>query len=102
MEPEAVLELMSSAPRRYETVRAALRYRGDGPPSRSSGNGSRAARPTGARSGCLGRARMPPATPNRTAPSDGAAGCGSSTTTAGVWSSRYRAAAWTSRPRPAA
>jgi hypothetical protein len=31
MEPEAVLELMSSAPRRYETVRAALRYRGDGP-----------------------------------------------------------------------
>ena len=31
MEPEAVLELMSSAPRRYETVRAALRYRGEGP-----------------------------------------------------------------------
>jgi len=30
MGPEAVLELMRSAPRRYETVRAALRYRGDG------------------------------------------------------------------------
>ena len=30
MQPEEVLELMRSAPRRYETVRAALRYRGDG------------------------------------------------------------------------
>jgi hypothetical protein len=28
--PEEVLELMRSAPERYETVRAALRYRGDG------------------------------------------------------------------------
>ena len=31
IDPEAVIELMSSAPQRYETVRAALRYRGDGP-----------------------------------------------------------------------
>ncbi len=31
MEPEEVLELMSSAPERFESVRAALRYRGDGP-----------------------------------------------------------------------
>ena len=30
MEPEEVLELIHSAPERYETVRAALRYRGDG------------------------------------------------------------------------
>lgn len=30
MEPEEVLELIRSAPERYETVRAALRYRGDG------------------------------------------------------------------------
>jgi hypothetical protein len=31
MEPEQVLELISSAPERYESVRAALRYLGDGP-----------------------------------------------------------------------
>ncbi len=31
MGPELVLELMRSAPERYESVRAALRYRGDGP-----------------------------------------------------------------------
>ena len=31
MQPEEVLELIRSAPERYETVRAALRYRGDGP-----------------------------------------------------------------------
>ena len=31
MEPEQVLELIRSAPERYESVRAALRYRGDGP-----------------------------------------------------------------------
>ena len=31
MEPEDVLELIRSAPERYETVRAALRYSGDGP-----------------------------------------------------------------------
>lgn len=31
MEPEDVLELIHSAPERYETVRAALRYSGDGP-----------------------------------------------------------------------
>ena len=31
MEPEGVLELMHSAPERYDSVRAALRYRGDGP-----------------------------------------------------------------------
>jgi hypothetical protein len=30
VEPEEVLELIRSAPERYETVRAALRYRGDG------------------------------------------------------------------------
>ncbi len=30
MEPEQVLDLIHSAPRRYGTVRAALRYRGDG------------------------------------------------------------------------
>ena len=30
MEPEEVLELIGSAPERYDTVRAALRYRGDG------------------------------------------------------------------------
>jgi len=30
MEPEQVLELIRSAPQRYESVRAALRYRGDG------------------------------------------------------------------------
>ena len=30
MEPEQVLELISSAPKRYDTVRAALRYRADG------------------------------------------------------------------------
>ena len=30
MKPEEVLELMRSAPERYESVRAALRYRGDG------------------------------------------------------------------------
>lgn len=30
MEPEDVLELIRSAPKRYDTVRAALRYRGDG------------------------------------------------------------------------
>jgi hypothetical protein len=30
MEPEEVLELIRSAPERYDTVRAALRYRGDG------------------------------------------------------------------------
>ena len=30
MEPREVLELLSSAPERYESVRAALRYRGDG------------------------------------------------------------------------
>jgi hypothetical protein len=29
--PEDALELIRSAPERYETVRAALRYRGDGP-----------------------------------------------------------------------
>ncbi len=31
MEPEQVLELIRSAPERYDTVRAVLRYRGDGP-----------------------------------------------------------------------
>ncbi len=31
MEPEQVLELIRSAPERYDTVRAALRYRGEGP-----------------------------------------------------------------------
>lgn len=31
MEPEEVLDLMRSAPERYESVRATLRYRGDGP-----------------------------------------------------------------------
>ena len=31
MQPKEVLELMRSAPERYDTVRAALRYRGDGP-----------------------------------------------------------------------
>ena len=31
MEPQEVLELMHSAPERYDSVRAALRYRGDGP-----------------------------------------------------------------------
>src|SRR5919107_1312356 len=31
MEPEQVLELIRSAPQRYESVRAAVRYRGDGP-----------------------------------------------------------------------
>jgi hypothetical protein len=31
MEPEQVLELIRSAPERYKSVRAALRYRGDGP-----------------------------------------------------------------------
>jgi hypothetical protein len=31
LNPEEVLELMGSAPGRYESVRAALRYRGDGP-----------------------------------------------------------------------
>ena len=31
MRPEDALELIRSAPERYETVRAALRYRGDGP-----------------------------------------------------------------------
>ncbi len=31
MQPEEVLELMRSAPERYDRVRAALRYRGDGP-----------------------------------------------------------------------
>ena len=30
MKPEQVLELIGSAPKRYETVRAAMRYRGDG------------------------------------------------------------------------
>ena len=30
MQPEEVLELIGSAPERYDTVRAALRYRGDG------------------------------------------------------------------------
>jgi hypothetical protein len=30
MEPKQVLELIRSAPERYESVRAALRYRGDG------------------------------------------------------------------------
>ena len=30
MEPEQFLELIRSAPERYESVRAALRYRGDG------------------------------------------------------------------------
>ena len=31
MQPEEVLEFIGSAPERYDTVRAALRYRGDGP-----------------------------------------------------------------------
>ena len=31
MQPEEVLKLIGSAPERYDTVRAALRYRGDGP-----------------------------------------------------------------------
>ena len=31
MEPEQVLDLIRSAPERYDTVRATLRYRGDGP-----------------------------------------------------------------------
>jgi hypothetical protein len=31
MEPEEILELIHVAPERYETVRATLRYRGDGP-----------------------------------------------------------------------
>jgi hypothetical protein len=31
LKPQEVLELMHSAPERYDTVRAALRYRGDGP-----------------------------------------------------------------------
>jgi hypothetical protein len=30
VQPEEVLELIGSAPQRYDTVRAALRYRGDG------------------------------------------------------------------------
>jgi hypothetical protein len=30
VQPEEVLRLINSAPRRYDTVRAALRYRGDG------------------------------------------------------------------------
>ena len=30
MQPEDVLALIDSAPQRYDTVRAALRYRGDG------------------------------------------------------------------------
>jgi hypothetical protein len=31
VQPEEVLELIGSATQRYDTVRAALRYRGDGP-----------------------------------------------------------------------
>jgi hypothetical protein len=31
VQPEEVLELIRSAPERYDTVRAALRYRGEGP-----------------------------------------------------------------------
>jgi hypothetical protein len=31
VEPEEILELIHSAPKRYECVRAALQYRGDGP-----------------------------------------------------------------------
>ena len=31
MQPEEVLKLIGSASERYNTVRAALRYRGDGP-----------------------------------------------------------------------
>jgi hypothetical protein len=34
VQPEEVLELIGSAPERYDTVRAALRYRGDGPTKR--------------------------------------------------------------------
>jgi hypothetical protein len=30
VQPEEVLELIGSAPQHYDTVRAALRYRGDG------------------------------------------------------------------------
>lgn len=31
MRPDEVLKLLASAPERYDSVRAALRYRGDGP-----------------------------------------------------------------------
>ncbi len=31
MQPDEVLELIHSAPERYDSVRAALSYRGDGP-----------------------------------------------------------------------
>ena len=40
MQPEEVLELIGSASRRYDTVRAALRYRSDGTTRRKIRDGS--------------------------------------------------------------
>ena len=76
MDTEAVIELMRSAPRRYKTVRAVLRYRGDGPTIKDARERYLASE--------LGRleARVetgaPPgaSTPSQTAPSAGAAAFG--------------------------
>ena len=63
MDPKTVLDLIRSAPRRYETVRAALRYQGDGPTIKTLRNrylASEAYRlETGGSPGPVGKAAQP-------------------------------------------
>jgi hypothetical protein len=91
VQPEEVLELIGSAPQRYDTVRAALRYRGDGPTKKEirerivrTEAGRRAFRIS------LGKPPRGPCalstTRSLTDPSGGAPGRGTQTSSTGVWS----------------
>jgi hypothetical protein len=88
VQPEEVLELIGSALERYDTVRAALRYRGDGPTKK------------GIRELIVRRAfQVSPREAYRPirhlqpdGPLGGAAEHGTQTTTTGAWRRKFRAA----------
>jgi hypothetical protein len=76
VEPQDVLELIRSAPERYETVRAALRYRGDGPTIKALRERYLASEAGSAKPGAHRRPSKKVSPPSPTVPSAGAAGCG--------------------------
>jgi hypothetical protein len=90
--PEEVLELMRSAPERYDTVRAALRYTGDGSTIKAIRERFLGSGPVGAPSGGLRSPSRRHTTPSPTGRSAGGRGCGGRTSTAGgrSWICRRR------------
>jgi hypothetical protein len=100
VEPAHLLELIRSAPERYGTVRATLRYRGTvsyaKDPREHSVQRGRTARVRGV---CGGKPPGLSETRNRTALSSGAAGRGTRTATGGAWRRRCRVAGGNSRLR---